>query len=379
MSGPAVLEFIRNLMVAVTNAAIYSLQHQQTVKLLESCFKGVKDACGTKPDLPLLLINDHLFAHGNSIDDTPFVRKFIQIMKTAGVESIQFDRNVTAQEIVTLVGLLARITPTVNPRSIPRIRLGTIELKKQDKKGGEETQETQRMSVEELPGYEYSKMTEVFDTVVKKKKLVMSGIREMVTSVIDVFSREVGTVMAFAPLKAMHDYTFIHSTNVCILNVLQARALGIDGELLHDIGIAAMLHDIGKMFIPVEILDKPGKPTEAEWRIIQEHPVSGAKYLIETPDVPELAVITAYEHHMKFNLSGYPRVAPTWKQHLCSQMTTLSDYFDAMRTSRAYRKAMDWDQVSAIMLKGSGTELHPVLVNNFLLLVDSIKSHKVAV
>ena len=108
-------------------------------------------------------------------------------------------------------------------------------------------------------------------------------------------------------------------------------ALGIDGQLLHDIGLAAMLHDMGKLFLPEEVLTKPGKLDEKEWELMKLHPVRGAQYLLSTPGVPQLAVITAYEHHMNYDLSGYPQVPQGWRQHLCSQMTTISDFFDALR------------------------------------------------
>jgi HD-GYP domain-containing protein (c-di-GMP phosphodiesterase class II) len=100
--------------------------------------------------------------------------------------------------------------------------------------------------------------------------------------------------------------------------------------------------------------------------MIKKHPVKGAQRLLDTPGVPRLAVVTAYEHHMKFNLSGYPRASEGWEQNICSHMTTISDVFDALRTKRSYHEPMEFDRIASIMLELSGKDLHPVLTLNFL-------------
>jgi HD-GYP domain-containing protein (c-di-GMP phosphodiesterase class II) len=169
-----------------------------------------------------------------------------------------------------------------------------------------------------------------------------------------------------AALRDADEYTFTHSSNVCILNIAQAMALGITGELLNEIGVSAMLHDIGKLFIPEEILTKKGKLTPEEFELMKQHPSRGARYLLETPGVPRMAVVTAFEHHTKFNLSGYPKLPADCRQNLCSHMTMISDFFDALRTRRPYREPMEVPQITTMMREMMGTELHPQLTSNFL-------------
>jgi len=147
-------------------------------------------------------------------------------------------------------------------------------------------------------------------------------------------------------------------------------ALGIEGQLLNDIGVAAMLHDIGKLFIPEEILKKTDKLDYDEYEIMKQHPVKGARHLLETSGVPRLAVIAAYEHHMKFNLTGYPAVAAGWQQNLCSHMTTISDFFDALRTRRSYREPVPISDIASMMYGMIGTDLHPALTRNFMKIIS---------
>lgn len=149
-------------------------------------------------------------------------------------------------------------------------------------------------------------------------------------------------------------------------------ALGIKGEELHEIGVAALLHDTGKLYVPEEVLNKPGKLTDTEWESIRQHPQKGAEYLLENPGIPPLAVVVAYEHHMQYDNSGYPQVSKDWRQNICSQMTAISDFFDAMRTKRIYRDDLETNIIADQMAKMSGTALNPILTRNFLVLIEQM-------
>ena len=103
--------------------------------------------------------------------------------------------------------------------------------------------------------------------------------------------------------------------------------------------------------------------------LFRSHPVKGARYLLETPGVPRLAAIVAYEHHMRDNLSGYPQAPQNWRLNIASQMAAIADVFDAMRTRRPYQNPREPQEIANLLLSKSGTEFNPQLVQNFLLLV----------
>ncbi len=174
----------------------------------------------------------------------------------------------------------------------------------------------------------------------------------------------------------MDEYTFTHSVNVCILNLAQGMSLGFEGQILHDVGVAGMLHDVGKQFVPEEVLNKPGKLRENEWEYMRQHSLRGAEYLLNNPGIPRIAILTAFEHHMKFDMSGYPKVPKGWQTNLCSQITMISDFFDALRTKRAYKDAMHFDKTAGIMLLLAGTELNPTLTLNFLRILGKMEEFK---
>jgi HD-GYP domain-containing protein (c-di-GMP phosphodiesterase class II) len=223
-----------------------------------------------------------------------------------------------------------------------------------------------------MPKEELERFEEIYEAVKQRQKLKITGILDIVSGFVDAFRQEGDSMLAMASLRNTDEYTFTHSTNVCILNIAQAMSLGIEGQLLHDIGIAAMLHDIGKLFIPEEIITKKDKLTPREFDIMRQHPELGAKHLLDSPGVPRLAVTAAYEHHLKFNLGGYPQVQAGWQPNLCSQMTMISDFFDALRTRRSYREPLEISQIAAMMQEIAGTELHPVLTQNFLRIISRL-------
>jgi HD-GYP domain-containing protein (c-di-GMP phosphodiesterase class II) len=213
---------------------------------------------------------------------------------------------------------------------------------------------------------------EIYEAVKNSRRLQVVGLSEIITGFINIFASYADPLLALVPLRNMDEYTFTHSLNVCLLNLAQATALGIEGQMLHDIGLSAMLHDVGKLFVPEDILNKPGKLDAREWTLMQQHPVRGAEFLLDTPGVPRMAVINAYEHHLRFDLRGYPHVKFTWQQNLCSQITGISDLYDSLRTRRPYREPIPREDVMTSIEALSGTQLHPMLARNFLQLIRKI-------
>lgn len=169
------------------------------------------------------------------------------------------------------------------------------------------------------------------------------------------------------PVKSHSEYTYVHITNVSILTIFQAEIMGLKGNILHEAGIAGLLHDIGKTFISEGILEKKGSLSLEEWEEIKKHPIYGALYLSTLPEVPWLAVITAFEHHMKYDGSGYPDTRSyRRKPHIISQMVALADFFDALRTHRAYRDAIQVLDVLKMIRNLRGKDFDPMVVDTFI-------------
>jgi len=359
---------VRTMVTAISSVSLYSLDHPQVIKLYSDSLAALEKLLEETPELSLLLIDNEFVSEGVALGNTLYLSRFAESLKSKGIGHIKFIAGITQDEIRFLIEFLRKGNKTTEIRSTEHLRFGNVEVRYAREEGAEdETAEFRKLAAfSEMPTKELHRLMEIYDGVRRHRKLKINGVEEIVSGFIQTFKDQIDPILAISPLKALDEYTFTHATNVCILNIAQAMALGIDGQLLHDIGIAAMLHDMGKLFIPEEILTKPGKLDEKEWEIMKLHPARGAQYLLNTPGVPQVAVLSAFEHHLYHDLSGYPEVHKGWEQHICSQMTAVSDFFDALRSIRSYRESIDYDHVAAMMLNVSGKQLHPLLVKNFL-------------
>lgn len=371
------LAFIRSLTTAISNSLLYSPEHHQVTRLCESAHKDLLAAIANDQELSLLLIDDELIYKEHPLPYSMYQNRFCQALKNRGISHLRLMGSITRNDIMMLIKMLSSPVSSLDEiRSSDNVRFGKVGIRLISDESSDSNLPGRIISIPDVPFEELATFMEIYEEARQNKKINIVGISDIVSCFISTFKQVSDPLLALAPLRAMDEYTFTHSTNVCILNLAQAMSLGINGPLLNDIGIAAMLHDLGKLYVPEEVLSKPGKLDDREWELIKQHPVKGAERLLNTPGVPRLAVVTAYEHHMKFNLSGYPSVSPGWKQNLCSQMTTISDFFDALRTKRAYRDSMEFSKIAGIMMEISGSDLHPVLTRNFLSIISRLSDYQ---
>ncbi len=313
--------------------------------------------------MTLKVVDKQLIFANSPVTSNPSVLRLLEALGKAGISYLRIEPGIYAEELLGLLNLLSKSADKiVEIQDTEHIHYGTVEVRFQQTAGSGFA----ALELAEIATLEADRYMDIYQTARNHRKLEVTGIQEIVDGFVNAFNSQSEAFLAVAPLRSMDEYTYTHSTNICLLNLAQAKVLGIEGQLLNDIGIAAMLHDVGKMFISPDILTKTDKLDEEEWQIMQQHPRLGAEYLINTPGVPHLAVVTAFEHHMRYDGKGYPHTARPWKQHLCSQITAISDTYDAMRTHRAYEESLDQDQIIAIMLDLAGNKLHPQLTYSFL-------------
>ncbi|WP_458120450.1 HD-GYP domain-containing protein [Paenibacillus sp. Z6-24] len=159
-------------------------------------------------------------------------------------------------------------------------------------------------------------------------------------------------------LMSMHtkdNYLYYHSLNVCIYTLLLGKVHGYSHEEMKVLGIGSLLHDVGKSYIPNEVLFKPGRLTDAEYNIIKLHTEYGYKMLKDEPGIPLLAAHCAYQHHERLNGSGYPRGLREHEIHEYAKWIGIADSYDALTTSRVYRAAMLPHEALEILYSGSGS------------------------
>jgi HD-GYP domain-containing protein (c-di-GMP phosphodiesterase class II) len=198
---------------------------------------------------------------------------------------------------------------------------------------------------------------------VKKIKRVVQGI-------VDQILNEETSLIGLTTIRDYDEYTFTHSVNVCIFSVALGKRLGLTKLQLYDLGMAALFHDIGKSRVPQSILNKSGGLSDDEWRLIASHPWLGVLALFQVRGAQELpyrSMIVAHEHHMKRDMSGYPRPIRPRDLSMFSKIVAIADGFDAATSRRAYQ-TVPWTPADVMMEMRDNPRrgMDPVIVKAFI-------------
>jgi putative nucleotidyltransferase with HDIG domain len=171
------------------------------------------------------------------------------------------------------------------------------------------------------------------------------------------------------PLSSIEAYTSTHAVNVAIYAMAVCERLGFGEEYVLDVGVAALLHDIGSALVPREVLTKPDTLTDDERTVIKTHPVHGARALLSAEDSLDLAAVVAYEHHIRLDGGGYPALLFPRPTHFISRLIQICDVFDALRTARPYKKEWPQDFALSFLAERGGFEFDSEIVKTFTAVV----------
>lgn len=352
-------------MVAVSNCLLYSKEHEAFDELAKKTLGALEE--NLKEQFEIMIIDDELIVNKKSLRGGGLHRiNIIKRLKRKGVSRVDFLKGITLPEIKRFIVDISE--PGKGLKSYPHIRAGAVDIRM----GGLKMDAVDINQLVFSPQEEIEKVKDVFHSATPFRKLDIAGLEEVVAHFIGSFRKEANLLKLLSPIKSYSEYTYTHATNVSILSVLQAESLGIKDDMLHEFGIAALLHDAGKLFVSKEILDKKGKLDDWEFDEIKKHPLYGARYLAKMDHLTRLAPIIAFEHHIKYDGTGYPGAGSNGKkQHICSQIVAISDFFDALRSRRPYRESWETKKIIALMEKNSGTDFNPLLLNNFTGLLET--------
>ena len=178
------------------------------------------------------------------------------------------------------------------------------------------------------------------------KAVDVGGARQMVEEITDSVSRNPGALISLARLKTADDYTYMHSVAVCAMMVALAKQLGLDVEQVRLAGLAGLMHDLGKAMMPMEVLNKPGKLTDAEFSIIKTHPTEGHRLLLSGENVDPMVLDVCLHHHEKTDGSGYPKGLKDTEISLFAKMGAVCDVYDAITSNRPYKTG--WDPAESL-------------------------------
>ena len=343
---------------AINMRALYPANHPRVIQAVDLVLKGLK---ATREDaITYLIVDDDLVVGDEIIRKTSLsVRQFIEILKRNGIERLTLADGLEAGEMRALIGALAAGEPLA---SSPHIILGRVRVAIEE---DEMNKKSRELTVEQLEA-----VREAWSKFRVEKKLPMAQLEDLVWSFVDSISRTTRAILPLAKLREHDEYTFVHSVNVSLLVLAQARSFGIQGPMLHAFGMAALLHDIGKLTVPLTVLNKPGKLEGAEWETMKGHAQYGAWYLSQIEGTPPLSIIVAFEHHLRYDgHANYPLLRTPRVPNLTSRMTSIADTYDAMSTVRPYQEPLGRALAFEILRKRAETFYDPILVGNFISII----------
>ncbi|MGC8971596.1 MAG: HD-GYP domain-containing protein [bacterium] len=210
-------------------------------------------------------------------------------------------------------------------------------------------------------------ISDSFHRSCKGLPLDTEAIRKIVNDIVDEILNSDQILINLHDIKSFDNYIFSHSLSVTVISIIVGKKLGYNDRFLRDLGIGCMLHDIGKLDVPKEILDKPEKLTLEEYEIVKFHTYHGYRRIIEQDkDLPATSAHVAWEHHERWDGTGYPRGLKGEKIHIFSRIAGISDVYDAMTSDRIYRKAYPPNEAMEFIMGASGTLFDYDIVNVFV-------------
>jgi putative nucleotidyltransferase with HDIG domain len=369
-------EVVQRLSGALRAASLYSSAHPSVAEHTKAFLDAVQRLHRVEPAVLIGFIGGEIIA-----DDAPLLAvtayraELIRYMQALGINRVLLERGVTLEEITAFVQAVSKPSPPAGLKQDADSATDTDVdfIKLQHLRAG-------RIPVDTSAGRWGSSavtMRQVYSGSIEAARMVWESTRvegtpdapaahEAVEHLADAVDRSQGQMIGLTGMKEHDEYTFTHMVNVSILAMAQARNLGIEGRPLRCLGLAAMLHDIGKVRTPLEILNKPTAFTPDELAIMRRHPLDGAEILRASHDMPRLAGIVAFEHHIRRDGNGYPAGLTRGTINLATVLCSIADTYDAMRSTRVYQAASPTDRILEIMTRNDGGQFDQHLVRRFI-------------
>jgi len=211
---------------------------------------------------------------------------------------------------------------------------------------------------------------EMMENLQGQRLVNIRKIKRLMQNTVNAIIRDDSILLGLANLKNYDEYTFNHSVNVAIYAIALGQRIGIPKKHLFYLGMAGLFHDIGKIKIPKKIINKEGKLTSEEWQVIRSHPVIGAEIVMMMEEWGELStrmIDSAFEHHLRYDLSGYPKLSQKRKISLFSRIIALADFYDALVRPRVYHRfPYVSEKILGLMMERRGKDFDPILVKVFI-------------
>jgi HD-GYP domain-containing protein (c-di-GMP phosphodiesterase class II) len=361
--------------------------HQDNNQLLLDCAKEFNEVLAPwwvhERSLMISISRDRFYLEEEKLpyrrDNLTLVQEMLDYFKNRKLRGLRFFaaiKDASYDNILSFIRILNKAEGQEDPidwlvmQLSKRKEFSWIQIEK-----GEET-DLQERDLERkelaLKGYfnALTSLKELTDKLGSQRKVGVRKIKRIIQDMMDMHTEDKPILLSLSTIRDYHDYTYTHSVNVALLSLCLGKQIGLSKMSLRKLGICGLLHDLGKLDIPLDILNKPGRLSDEEFEEIEKHPLRSVKYIIQlnaSNDFKVESFLPPFEHHLKFNLSGYPRLNRKKSQSLFGRIITIADVFDALTSTRVYRPApFSPDRALETMLEKIGEDYDPILLKLFI-------------
>ncbi|MBE9535824.1 MAG: HD-GYP domain-containing protein [Proteobacteria bacterium] len=348
---------------------LYPAGHPAIMQQVEKSYSLISELLREHKRLMLAMVDDVFIIQDEpNYEASEYLGDFLRMFKEKKVERVTFHEGLEKKEMDGFYEILAApmneirtteggLQAAFDSRGLTHIVLERLEKEKRD--------------IDMLARKIYTDALDVLDHVISEVRLgklpTVDKTQEVISEMVGVVLEDKNAILGLTMIKGYDNYLFNHSVNVSILAVALGEALDLPESTLNDLGIGALLHDIGKTNTPEDIVKKPGKLDETEWEVMQQHPALGHEILSSMKDIHKTSADIAYEHHLRYDKTdGYPFEAIGRDTNPCSQIVSIADIYDAITTLRPYKDVIGPNEALKIMKKLVGTTLNPDYFKNFV-------------
>lgn len=372
---------VRDLLARLTGArravTFYPVGHPAVAEAAEGMYSVLNEFFASDVDVPLTFFENEVIL-GNQVltEESMIFDQLVRDMSASGANGITFRRGLSLAELQSVLpilaadaggiaemgGLEAALARTAAQNvSITTVRAYEPEIDEEMLKGLEAARESYGEALD---------LIRDLDRLIRTNRLASGErVKGVVRSMVDNVLTNRFALLELSGLKDFDEYTFFHSVNVAILALALGSTVSCDRRFLNSLGVGALMHDIGKLTVDAQVLNKAGSLSSDEWETVRLHPQYGAEAAATMPGLDRASIVVILEHHMRYDMDGYPVRKPRRGQHLASRIVAVADAYDAMTSRRSYSAARLQDQAMEVLAKNAGTAFDPALVRLFLQLM----------
>ena len=371
---------VNQLAAIIRTSQIHNPQNVAVLKSVDRLMELLTVVFGEESAVNLERVGEFFYLNESclkvSMDQLINFDYLVHEYKKLGLGSITFGNDVTAEDIQAFLKAYLSAAFTDVPFDELAMAAGgissiSVAIPRVEKDTKEETDIRKTVKATYFNAVSYTKG--VFEKIKSGEKANIKRAKRAVQSMVDVLLTEEELLMGMTAIKDYDDYTYHHCVNVSILSIAMGQKIGLSKSQLQELGMVALFHDLGKMEVPQEVLNKPTSFTDDEWKIVKKHPMWGVRAILNMKGFDELSIkagIVAFEHHIYRDNTGYPDRRFPHDLDIFTRIVSLADQYDGMTSSRVYsRTPMSPEKALSLMMERVESQLDPRLFKFFVNMV----------